>query len=433
MQLSSWTRRSVALPAVLVAVLAVGAVGFRALRDDPDAGSTLTVVGTSDVYDSNLVQDVIKPGFEAAYPAYHLDYVSKGSGAAIEYAEAGTADVLLVHAASLENQFVADGYSTEKFGRAVFWGDYVLLGPKSDPAGVMKAAPHDVVTAFEKIAAAGEAGQAEFVSRGGNPGTTVAEHKIWAQTSGLSTCEVSQDDGGYVSPSTTTGVCAATIAYPAWYHATGLTQGPNIVNADACNYGQGIDCYVLTDRGTFAYLESTGALSNLAIVTRDNAADARGGETLLVNSFHAYAVNPAEVASGSDLDPEGATAFLDWLTSPEAQQAIGGYLFEDGDPPFLPSAAPDIQLDTNPASRISGRLRNVVPGTPPLAGVEVTLTLRGRTFTTTTGPDGSFGFRHFGKPGPFTLDVPQVSQVENADLDPVFGDLLTGTSVHVAS
>ena len=407
--------------AALMGLLVLLAAGCGASGDaGPDSAHTLTVVGTSDVYDSNLVQDVIKPGFEAAHPGLTLNYVSKGSGAAIEYAEAGTASVLLVHAASLENQFVADGYSAEPFGRAVFWGDYVLLGPKDDPAGVLQGSNGDIVGAFEKIAAAGEAGTADFVSRGGNPGTTVAEHKIWDQTTGISTCDVSEDDGGYVSPSTTTGACGTTIAYPDWYHATGLTQGPNIVNADACNYGRGLDCYVLTDRGTFDYLESTGALSNLQIVVR--------GSSLLVNSFHAYAVNADKFGADAGLNPVGATAFLDWLTSPEGQQAVGGHLNQAADPPFLPSASPTIAWQRTPGP-LRGVLTNPVPGTPPLAGVKLTVTLSDRTVTVTTGADGGFAI-----PGPWTgpvtVKVPAITQIENDTLDPVFGDLLTATKIH---
>src|SRR5262249_39616422 len=142
-----------------------------------DDANTLTVVGTSDVFDSNLVQAVLKPGFEA-YESSHgksvmLNYVSKGTGAAITYAEAGTARALLVHAPSLRNQFVDAGYWLEPYGRAIFYGDYVLLGPASDPAGVMANGSHDIVKAFQDIAAAGADGDANFVSRGGTPGTTV--------------------------------------------------------------------------------------------------------------------------------------------------------------------------------------------------------------------------------------------------------------------
>ncbi|MEP9362764.1 substrate-binding domain-containing protein [Nocardioides sp. CN2-186] len=112
-------------------------VALLASPSQADSDSTLTVIGTSDVFDSNLAQTVLEPGFGAAYPQYDLQYVSKGTGAAIACAAAGAASALIVHAAALEDQFVDQGYSDEEFGRAIFWGDYVLLGPESDPAGVM--------------------------------------------------------------------------------------------------------------------------------------------------------------------------------------------------------------------------------------------------------------------------------------------------------
>ena len=127
-------------------------------------------------------------------------------------------------------------------------------------------------------AAAGDAGDANFVSRGGTPGTTVQEHAIWALTSGVDTCDVSAVSGGGTSPSTTPGACTSPIAYPSWYYATGLTQGPNIIAGDACNFpSNNNNCYVFTDRGTFNYLSSTGALTNLQVVTRDNDPSAQIG------------------------------------------------------------------------------------------------------------------------------------------------------------
>src|SRR5262245_55920896 len=259
---------------VLVAALVPGLTSPA----NADDSSTLTVVGTSDVFDSNLVQTVIKPGFEAAHPGITLNYVSKGTGAAITFAEAGTASALLVHAASLENHFVGQGYSLEPFGRAIFWGDYVLLGPPSDPAGVMSgSSSENIVQAFQKIAAAGAAGHANFVSRGGTPGTTVQEHQIWALTSGVPTCQVDPDsNGGGAQPSSDTGACPSLDADPpAWYHATGLTQSPNIQAGDVCNFptggsGDANNCYVFTDRGTFNFLESSGGVSTLQVVVDNN-------------------------------------------------------------------------------------------------------------------------------------------------------------------
>lgn len=416
-----------------------------------DDSSTLTIVGTSDVSDSNLVAAVLKPGFEAAYPGITLNYVPQGTGAAITTAESGAASALIVHAASLENQFVANGYSEEQYGRAVFYGDYVLLGPAADPAGVLNGSDpsNDVATAFEKIAAAGAAGKANFVSRGGTPGTTVEEHAIWKLTTGVSTCTVSDANGGGVSPSTTSGACPSTITYPSWYHATGLNQAPNIENADVCNYSGG-SCYTLTDRGTFQYLVSTKAISNLEIVARNNSASARGGRTLLVNSFHAYAISPAKFANDPNvhINLTGAEDFLNWVTSPAAQAQVAA--FEADQPegaPFLPDAAPVVTLAHQAPKHVAvgdpvtvkGQLKNIVPGTPPLAGVEVSLATKAAdpaavVDTTTTSAKGHFRLRY--RPtsaARLVVTTPQISQIEVTfpAPNPPFGDILMPTSAAV--
>lgn len=443
---SSRRRRALSVLTASMAVLAASLLTGPSARAD-DA-NTLTVVGTSDVFDSHLVQDVIKPRFEAAYPQYTLDYVSQGTGAAIAYAKAGSASAMIVHAASLENGFVGDGYSTEQYGRAIFWGDYVLLGPANDPAGVLTTSSHDIATAFEKIATAGAAGTANFVSRGGTPGTTVQEHAIWALTNGVGKCDVSTTNGGGQSPSTTTGSCANPISYPSWYRVTGATQGPNILNADVCNYSpaQG-ECYTLTDRGTFNYLQATNQIQNLKIVTRDNATSARGGQALLVNSFHAYGVNPAKFTGNSNvqLNPTAAGRFLTWITSPAAQTAIGKYLNGAADPPFLPSAAPAVTSTSLPRTvavgrpiSVSGTVSNVVPGTPKLSSAVVRLkavrasSLANVPVTVATARTDSAG-RYVLRYTPsvnmaYYVTTDAISKVEVSTLSPVFGDLLNASS-----
>jgi tungstate transport system substrate-binding protein len=429
---------------VAVATAALVAGFVTPVPAGADNSSTLTIVGTSDVVDSNLVAAVLKPDFEKAFPQYTLNYVSQGTGAAITTAESGAASALLVHAASLENQFVQQGYSEEQYGRAIFYGDYVLLGPAADPAGVMSGSSpsHDIVGALQKIAAAAAAGHANYVSRGGTPGTTVEEHSIWALTSGVKTCAVSSANGGGTSPSTTTGNCPSTISYPSWYHATGLTQGPNVENADTCNYSNG-NCYVLTDRGTFDFLESTHAISHLQIVTRNNAASARGGDTLLVNSFHAYAINPAKFAGDSNvhLNLTAAEAFLTWVTSPKAQAEVKAFMGPQ-DPPFKPDAAPKLTTSRLPRHvraghrlTVTGRIRNVVPGTPRLAGVQISLRAtphgtHARTVATdTTNAHGRFVLHYRPtRSASYTVASPQISQIENSTLRPTFGDLLHPTS-----
>src|SRR5262249_6963251 len=150
------------------------------------------------------------------------------------------------------------------FGRAIFTNDFVLAGPTGDPAGVAANGAHNIAQAFADVAATGIPGGANpavtFVSRGGTPGTTVEEHQIWqivdssglaAQVPGLLLCSVASSLGGGetpIAPGNSVGVTAngqpcsnttpATLPsgadLPPWYAATGLTQGPNVVAANAC-------------------------------------------------------------------------------------------------------------------------------------------------------------------------------------------------------
>ena len=447
---TSW-RVVLAAVVLLGAVAALAVVTLTPAASNAHSSSTVTVVGTSDVFDSGLIQHVIKPDFEAAYPQFTLNYISQGSGAAIAYAEAGTASALLVHAASLENQFVASGppsYSYERYGRAIFYGDYVLLGPADDPAGVMNggAPSNNIADAFQKIAAAGRDGTVNFVSRGGTPGTTVEEHAIWALTTGVTACPVGAPDGGGAVPNAN-GDCASP-TLPSWYHTTGLTQGPNVVAADTCNFNGG-NCYVLTDRGTFRFLEGERALSKLQVVDDNNAASAPGGTTVLINSFHAYAINPAAFTSNRNahINLQGALAFLDWLTSPAGQNAVNSYQADGpGVPSFHMDAAPKIAVRRAlPATVKSGRLltitgtlTNVAPGTPPLAGVQITLSAKATggtsksVATTTTDANGDFTL-HFTPTvdASYTVSSRAISQIENASLSPVYGDLLQPTSLAI--
>jgi ABC-type tungstate transport system permease subunit len=447
--------RSAAATLVAAITLLVLAAGPAAA----DTSSTLTVVGTSDVQDSGLMPLLVTPLFEQAYPQFMLNYVSLGTGAAINYAEAGTASALLVHAASLENQFVAGGYSLEPFGRAIFYGDYVLLGPAGDPAGVLKNAPNDIVTAFEDIAAAGAAGKADFVSRANTSGTAVQEHAIWAlahPSSSLTLCPMSSANGGGDAPSST-GLCGSAPSYPGWYHPTGLTQGPNIEAANSCSGALNSsgsstpDCYVFTDRGTFDCLSdpacrgTSGAPSNLSIVARNNRASARGGSTELVNSFHAYAINPAKFAGNSSvqINSTAAADFLNFITSPTFQAKLRTFLAGGDGPPFIADAAPAITDDGLPSLvlggtviSVFGSVTNPVPGTPGLGGQRVTVSEIGTGLQAATpiasgvtAADGSFDVTFTPtSTGAYSVTTGQIEQIENPALNPVFGDILQPTS-----
>jgi tungstate transport system substrate-binding protein len=259
------------LPLILLASAAAGLTPAAALATDGPASSTLSVVGTSDVSDSGLFANLIKPMFQQAYPQYTITYKGEGTSKAIADAKTGNYSALLVHAASVENQFVSSGYSAEPYGRAVFYGDFVMLGPTgtTDPAGVLANAPHDMVKAFQDIATAGETSTptADFVSRADGSGTNIEEHLIWAMTTGVPLCTVPSANGGGDEPAGSsdsgqtcpeyTGTASSIVLpnYPDWYHAGASTQSANISVANTCSpsvgHGSSNDCYVFTDRGTY--------------------------------------------------------------------------------------------------------------------------------------------------------------------------------------
>jgi ABC-type tungstate transport system permease subunit len=442
---------------VLLACLAVlGQFAISPTMSRADDAQNLTVVGTSDVNDSGLFDNVLKPGFEAFYnkthPSAHItiSYLPKGTQAAITAAESGSASALLVHAASLENQFVGGGFSEEPFGRAIFYGDFVLLGPASDPADVAKD-KNNIAGAFQDIAAAGAQGNANFVTRNDNSGTNVQEHLIWAKTD-VPGCTVSDANGRGKTPSTTSGPCPTTATPPSWYQIGGTNQAANVEITDTCNFPSGPDdCYTITDRGTFDNLVKLNEIHHLQVKNGPNSPTAPGGPNFLVNSFHAYAVNP-DMFTGQPVsfNLPAAEAFLNWVTSPAGQTMVNNYLRKaPGGAPFLKDAAPTLNISsklprTTRAGRpltIEGRLKNVVPGTPPLANQKVTLqalrtsvaasnpvALPVTVATTATGRHGHYAFHYTPKANArYFVSTGQLLQVEQ-ELRPVFDDLLSPTS-----
>ena len=253
-------RRLLAVP--LVGLLTATALLVAPALASADTSSTLTIVGTSDVNDSGLVPNLIQPAFNKAFPQYTFKYVGSATGAAIQNAENGTGgpSALIVHAASLENQFVASGFSyNNQYGYAIFTNDFVLAGPTGDPAGVGANGANNIAQAFADIASAGANGQATFYTRGGTTtasGTTVEEHAIWGlvnssglKPASLTLCTVSAADGGGMSPVNASAVSgngapcpdSGTVSSPdnpSWYFINaGSTQGANVQAANACTHG----------------------------------------------------------------------------------------------------------------------------------------------------------------------------------------------------
>ena len=297
-----------------------------------DTSSTLTVVGTSDVSDSGLIPNLIQPEFQKAYPQFTFKYVGSATGAAIQSAESGTGgpSALIVHAASLENQFVAGGYSyNNQYGNAIFTNDFVLAGPAGDPAGVggQRRAQHRAGVRGHRDGRATD-GKATFVyarrhhdrlrhDRRGAP-DLAARRTARAAAGGPGAVRRERrrrrrHDADRSSDSVTSTASRAPTAAPSAAPDAPVVvrhhrahPGPNVIAANACTARSPAapnTCYVLTDRGTFDYLASgtdpAGTIPNLRILTRDDSASAPGGADELVNYFHAYIINPSSRARRS--------------------------------------------------------------------------------------------------------------------------------------
>ena len=213
--------------------------------------------------------------------------VALGTGQALDLARRGDADVAFVHARAAEDKFVAEGEGVKRF--PVMYNDFVLIGPKSDPANV--AGGKDIVAALRKI----EAAQAPFVSRGDRSGTHMAELDLW-KASGI---DIDKAKGP-------------------WYRDTGQGMGP------ALNTAASMNAYVLADRGTWLAFKNR---SDLAVLVE--------GDKRLFNQYGVILVSPDK---HPNVKKDLGQAFIDWLVSPEGQDAIAGYKI-GGEQLFFPNAA----------------------------------------------------------------------------------------------
>ena len=258
------------------------------------AGETLTLTTTTSTYDTGLL-DAIHTDFEDLY-GVSVDAVAQGTGAALESARNGDADVVMVHARSLEDEFMRNGYGINR--RDLMFNDFVIVGPEGDPAGIEGAS--SATDALTTIADA----QAPFVSRGDNSGTHTKELVLWE--------EAGTQPGGD------------------WYQETGTGMG------EALNIANQQGAYTLSDRGTFI---SQRAEIDLTILVQGPI---EGGPEILANPYGVMAVNPG-VHDNANYDL--AMAYIGWITSPGAQDAIADYQM-NGEQLFFPEAIseePDFQ------------------------------------------------------------------------------------------
>ena len=211
--------------------------------------------------------------------------VAVGTGQALDIGRRGDADVVFVHDSPAEEKFVNEGFATKR--NEVMYNDFVLLGPKSDPAKI--AGGKDIKVAFQKMAAA----QAPFVSRGDKSGTHAAELRYW------------KDAGIAIAPGTS------------WYKETGSGMGPALNTASAMNG------YILADRATWLSFKNRGDLTILV-----------QGDPKLFNQYGVMLVNSAKFPHIKKAEGQ---AFIDWITSKNGQEVIATYQI-GGEQLFFPNA-----------------------------------------------------------------------------------------------
>lgn len=262
----------------LAAALLLSAVPPGAAQD-----RYITVASTTSTEQSGLFGHIL-PLFKAE-TGIDVRVLALGTGQALDTGRRGDADVVFVHDTASEQKFVAEGHGVQRY--EVMYNDFVIVGPKPDPAGVRDL--QDVDEALGRIAAA----QAPFASRGDNSGTHKAELRLW-QAAGVDVEKAGR-----------------------WYRETGSGMGPTL------NTAAGMDAYALTDRGTWLSFKNRG---NLEVLVE--------GDSRLFNQYGVILVNPAK---HPHVKAEMGQAFIDWLISAAGQNAIAEFKI-DGQQLFFPDA-----------------------------------------------------------------------------------------------
>ena len=259
---------------IVAALVAGGILASQAAR----AQEFITVASTTSTEQSGLFRHLLPEAKKAT--GVEVRVVALGTGQALDMARRGDADVVFVHDRVAEEKFLAEGFGVKRFD--VMYNDFVIVGPKSDPAGIRGK---NVIRSLEKIAEK----KAPFVSRADKSGTHAAELRFWK-------------DAG-IEPR------------GAWYRETGSGMGPTL------NTAAGMGAYALTDRGTWISFANRGDLVVLC-----------EGDKRLFNQYGVMLVNPTK---HPHVKREAGQKFIDWLISPEGQRAIAEYRI-DGQQVFFP-------------------------------------------------------------------------------------------------
>lgn len=263
-------------------VLVAGAIALGSMTGQATAQEFITVASTTSTEQSGLLGHIL-PLFQEK-TGIEVRVIAQGTGQALDTGLRGDADVVFVHAKTAEEKFVVEGFGVER--KEVMYNDFVIVGPGDDPAGIKGG--NEAVAALKKISDTG----AIFASRGDDSGTHNAELALWKQAG----IEPSGD----------------------WYRELGTGMGPTL------NTSAQMPAYTLTDRATWLSFENKGPLE---VVVE--------GDPKLFNQYGVILVNPEK---HPHVKVEQGQAFIDWLISPEGQNAIADYKI-NGQQLFFPNAA----------------------------------------------------------------------------------------------
>jgi tungstate transport system substrate-binding protein len=273
-------KRTMLIRRSLIAFAATAMLAAAAQAQD----RSIVVASTTSTQDSGLFNHIL-PIFESK-TGIDVKVVAQGTGQALDTGRRGDADVVFVHAKSAEEKFVTEGFGVKRY--PVMYNDFVLIGPKSDPAGIRGG--RNIVAALKAI----RSKAAPFISRGDRSGTHLAEVNLW-KVAGI---DIEKDRRP-------------------WYKSIGQGMGAALNTASASN------AYVLSDRGTWLSFKNSG---DLVIAIE--------GDKQLFNQYGVMLVNPAK---HPNVKTELGQAFIDWLVSPEGQKAIADYKIS-GEQLFFPNA-----------------------------------------------------------------------------------------------
>ena len=263
-------KKTLAILMALLLVLSFAACGAKPADTPAPENPVIRLSTTTSVNDSGLLPYLL-PVFEGK-TGYKVEVQSAGTGAAIQKAIDGNADLILVHAKASEEEFIDGGYGVERL--PFMYNFFVIVGPKDDPAGIADC--EDAASAFAKI----RESESKFISRGDESGTHKAELKIWGDN-------------------------APDAANDSWYISAGQGMGACLTMASEQQ------AYCLTDKATFLSMKAD---LNLDILLE------KGDD--MKNTYSLIAVNPEKI---DGLNVDGAQAFIDWMLSDEASELIAKY------------------------------------------------------------------------------------------------------------